>query len=110
MVEIAADRSSQAKGLMFRKSLAENEGMLFDFHEPGVYRFWMKNTSIPLSIAFLNESGKVLKIEDMDPEEPKRFYISPSNTQYAIEANQGWFKENRVKIGDRAELPKSVLV
>ncbi len=104
-VEIAADKSSQKKGLMFRKSLPEDEGMLFDFGRAGVYRFWMKNTVLPLSIAFLDESGKVLAIEDMDPNTPEKLYMSPPETRFAIEVNQGWYGRHRVKIGDIAKLP-----
>jgi uncharacterized membrane protein (UPF0127 family) len=104
-VEIAADQASQARGLMFRRSLPANDGILFDFGEPGIYRFWMKNTYIPLSIAFLDESGKILKIEDMEPQNLEKRYSSPPNTRYAIEVNQGWFDRYGIRVGDQAVLP-----
>jgi len=90
---------------MFRKSLSENEGMLFDFKEPGIYSFWMKNTLIPLSIAFLDERGEITKIEAMTPNDTARFHRSPMGTRYGLEVNKGWFKRHNVKVGDRVLLP-----
>lgn len=103
-VEIADDPQEREKGLMFRQSLPEDRGMLFDFKEPGKYSFWMKNTQIPLSIAFLDEKGTVLKLDNMEPNDPVHFHTSPPNTRYAVEANKGWFDKKGVKVGDIARL------
>ena len=104
-VEVADDEISQSRGLMFRKSLSENEGMLFDFKEPGIYSFWMKNTLIPLSIAFLDERGEITKIEAMTPNDTVRFHRSPIGTRYGLEVNEGWFKRHNVRVGDKVSLP-----
>jgi len=105
MVEVAADEVSQSRGLMFRKSLPENEGMLFDFGGPGIYSFWMKDTVIPLSIAFLNEEGVINKIKAMTPGDATHFHRSPMNTRYGLEVNEGWFQRHQVKVGDKVILP-----
>ena len=102
-VEIADSEEERTQGLMFRESLTENEGMLFDFQKPGNYSFWMKNTKIPLSIAFLSESGQVLSIENMEPNDVTHYHSSPPSTRYALEVNQGWFKRKGVKVGDTAK-------
>ena len=102
-VEISDSEEERARGLMFRESLAENEGMLFDFKKSGNYSFWMKNTKIPLSIAFLSESGQVLSIQNMEPGDVTHRHSSPPSTRYALEVNQGWFEQQGVKVGDTAE-------
>ncbi len=106
-VDVADTSPEREKGLMFRQSLPEDQGILFDFKEPGKYSFWMKNTPIPLSIAFLNEKGTVLELDDMEPNDSTHFHTSPSNTRYAVEANKGWFTKNKVAVGDTAQLPVS---
>jgi len=105
MVEVAADEASQSRGLMFRKSLPENEGMLFDFGGPGIYSFWMKDTVIPLSIAFLNKEGMITKIEVMTPGDTTLFHRSPVGTRYGLEVNEGWFKRHQIQVGDEVILP-----
>jgi len=104
-VEIADTSQERARGLMFRKSLGEDQGMLFDFKEPGQYSFWMKNTLIPLSIAFLDEKGEVLKLDDMEPNDAVHFHDSLPGTRYAIEANKGWFAKHKVTLGEIVQLP-----
>ena len=79
----------------------ENEGMLFVLPKKGTPKFHMKGVKIPLSIAYLNWRGKILKIEDMDPKKPERIYEAPDDTRYALEMNQGWFGRNGLKEGDR---------
>ena len=81
--------------------LGENEGMIFVLPKKTQTKFHMKGVTIPLSIAYLNWRGKILKIEDMDPKIPERIYEAPDDTRYALEVNQGWFERNGVKVGDR---------
>ncbi|MED4531935.1 DUF192 domain-containing protein [Metabacillus fastidiosus] len=101
-VQVADTQEKIEKGLMFVEKLPENEGMLFMFSEKTYGGFWMKNTLIPLSIAFLDSDGKILKILDMDPckEEECPAYDPELSYHYAIEVNLGWFKKNLIKEGD----------
>lgn len=102
-VEVAHTPAARRKGLMYRESLGENEGMLFVFEDDRVLAFWMKNTGIPLSIAFLEKNGKVTDIFDMEPysKEPVR---SSRPCRYAIEANRDFFTHAGLQIGDRVNL------
>jgi uncharacterized protein len=105
-VEIADSPDEQATGLMNRTALAEDRGMLFVFPEEEVRSFWMKNTLIPLSIAYMDSEGRIVDIQDMKPlddEEPH--YVSAEPARYALEVNRGFFDERGVEVGDRAELP-----
>ena len=81
--------------------LGENEGMIFFLPKNTKARFHMKGVTIPLSIAYLNWRGKILKIEDMDPKTPERIYEAPDGIRYALEMNQRWFERNGVKERDR---------
>ena len=81
--------------------LGENEGMLFVLSKKAKAQFHMKGVRIPLSIAYLNRRGTILKIEDMNPETPERSYEAPASTRYALEMNQGWFERHGIKVGDR---------
>jgi uncharacterized membrane protein (UPF0127 family) len=105
-VEIADDEAELARGLMYRTALAEHRGMLFVFEEEQELSFWMKNTLIPLSIAFMDSEGRIVDIQDMKPlDDDPPSYVSAEPAQYALEVNQGFFEERGVKVGDRAELP-----
>lgn len=101
---IAGDDSSRQLGLMYRKSedLGESQGMLFIFHESEPRSFWMKNTLIPLSIAFIDDSGKILEIADMKPHD-EAHTRSINSVRYALEVNQGWFQRNGIAVGDAIE-------
>jgi len=90
------------RGLMFRESLAEDAGMLFVFPRPQVLRFWMKNTRIPLSIAFMDAKRKILNIRDMEPFDEKTRHISEGQALYGLEVNKGWFDRHGVKAGEVA--------
>jgi uncharacterized protein len=105
-VEIAEGLFEQARGLMYRTALGENRGMLFVYPEERELSFWMKNTRIPLSIAFIDSERRIIDIQDMKPldDEPPS-YVSAEPAQYALEVNQGFFEKNGVKLGDRVELP-----
>jgi uncharacterized membrane protein (UPF0127 family) len=106
-VEVADDLAEQAKGLMDRTALGENRGMLFVYPEERELSFWMKNTLIPLSIAFIDSERRIIDIQEMKPldDEPPN-YVSAEPAQYALEVNHGFFEEQGVRVGDRVELPE----
>jgi uncharacterized membrane protein (UPF0127 family) len=103
-IEVARTEKEQMKGLMFRKSLGELEGMIFVYKEYIDTAFWMENTSIPLSIAFIGKDGTILDIKDMKPFSQSRVE-SERTYMYALEVNQGTFKKYNIKIGDKVGLP-----
>ncbi len=107
-VEIAKTVDAHSQGLMFRKSLPENAGMLFQFKEDSTGAFWMKNTLIPLSIGFIDNQWKLIDIKDMtvepDPERPANFYAPSMPYRYALEVNMGFFQRNGITPGARLEL------
>lgn len=99
-VEIAASEAERNRGLMFRKSLPREEGMLFIFDDPGYYAMWMKNTLIPLSVAFVDREGVILNIADMAPQTLDS-HLAAGPALYAIETNKGWFAAHHVQAGDK---------
>lgn len=103
-VEVADTPASRAQGLMFRRQLDEHVGMLFIFEDTGRWSFWMKNTLIPLSIAFIDQNWRIADIKDMrvapDPEHgPFAYYASAVPFKYALEVNQGFFRRTGITIG-----------
>jgi len=104
IVEIARTKEQREKGLMFRKELKENEGMLFVFPEDRYLGFYMKNTFIPLSIAFILSTGEIAQIEDMQPLDETTVF-SRIEARYALEVPQGVFKHLGIKKGDIVKLP-----
>jgi uncharacterized membrane protein (UPF0127 family) len=102
-VEIARTNKQRAHGLMFRDKLEWNEGMLFVFRKEKVLSFWMKNTKIPLSIAFIDKTGTVTDIFAMTP-----YSLVPVSSstrcRYALEVNRGFFEASGLKVGDRLDL------
>jgi len=96
--EVAADFSTRGQGLMHRKSLAPNTGMLFVFDGPAIHCMWMKNTYIPLSVAFLDEKGAILNIADMQPHS-EQSHCAAKPALYALEMTQGWFAQRGIKPG-----------
>ena len=106
-VEIADTPEERARGLMNRESLPEDAGMLFVWPEDTASGFWMKDTVIPLSIAFIDAGGKIVGIQDMQPLD-ETLHHSPSPYRYAVEANQGWFAERGIAAGDSVTLPESL--
>ena len=100
-IEIADTDQKRSQGLMYRKKLDANSGMLFVFPSEQYMRFWMKNTYIPLSIAFIDRQGKILEIQDMKPLDDSIIYSSKSKALYALEVNQGWFDKNSINTGCR---------
>lgn len=103
-VEIADTAEERATGLMGRESLAEDAGMLFVFENDTQAGFWMKDTLIPLSIAFVTAGGVVIDIQDMEPQ-TEELHRPPEPYRYAVEANQGWFGDNDVRVDDVVQLP-----
>jgi uncharacterized protein len=102
-VEIADTPAKREQGLMGRESLDEDSGMVFIFFEPSSSPFWMKDTLIPLSIAFFDDEGDIVDILDMDPckKEPCPFYTPAAPYFGALEVNQGAFEDWGVEVGDR---------
>jgi len=100
--EVAANDPARATGLMHRRMLPENRGMLFVFAQSAPQSFWMLNTHIPLSIAFLDESGAIINIADMKPLTTET-HSSARPAKYALEMNQGWFARRGIKPGARVE-------
>jgi uncharacterized membrane protein (UPF0127 family) len=102
-IELATTPEARSCGLSLRDSLPANRGMLFVYAEPEVLTFWMKNTRMPLSIAFIEPDGRVVSIQKMNPFPLTTVYASPVPALYALEVNQGWFEENGVGLGDVIE-------
>ena len=99
-VEVASTHEKRLQGLMHRKTLPENKGMLFIYSSERIIKLWMKNTYIPLSVAFLNKEKKIINIEKMKPNQTKVIYRSKDLALYAVEVNQGWFETNKISVGD----------
>jgi uncharacterized membrane protein (UPF0127 family) len=103
-VEIADTPAKRKKGLMYRETLPENQGMLFIFEKEQQLSFWMKNTRIPLSLAFISKKGVITQIVKLIPFD-ERPHTSEKKVMYVLEVNQGWFFTNHIKIGDRITIP-----
>ncbi len=103
MVEIARSKKQRQQGLMHRDKLDWNTGMLFIFENDKVVSFWMKDTKIPLSIAFIDKYGKVTDIFDMKPYSLEAV-TSTEKCRYAIEVNKGFFEESGLAVGDTVDL------
>ena len=103
LVEVADTPAARARGLMGRRHLAENRGMLFEFPAPSNAAFWMKDTLIPLSIAFYDAHRRIIAIRDMTPCRSARCrrYRSPRPFVGAVEANRGYFERHDIRSGDR---------
>lgn len=98
--EIADQPRTRQRGLMMRERLGPNEGMLFVFEDSAVHCFWMKNTPLPLSIAFIDDQGGVVNVADMTPHsEDSHCPLKP--IRYALEMEQGWFARRGIGGGDR---------
>jgi len=102
-IELAQTPNEQEQGLMFREHLPENQGMLFVYPYPQILSFWMRNTFIPLDIAFIDHKGLIVSIQQMEPLVEEKSYVSPVPAQYALEMNQGWFERNNVHVGDQVD-------
>jgi uncharacterized membrane protein (UPF0127 family) len=106
--EVADEPQERERGLMFRKNLAPDSGMLFVMRAPEPAAFWMKNTTLPLSVAYISQSGVILEIHDLKPLEETPVASAFANIAYALEMEKGWFAKNGILAGDRIEgLPAS---
>lgn len=104
--EVAAKDADRQQGLMNREKMGANEGMVFLFEAPAGVCMWMKNTLIPLSVAFIDENGKIVNIEDMQPQSLDS-HCAKKPVRYALEMNLGWFKQKNIKPGTVIEgLPR----
>ena len=104
-MEIADTQETQEKGLMWRESMDEDHGMLFVYDRDSRKSFWMKNTKIPLSIAYVGADGTIREIYDMEPLST-RTVDSRYSVRYALEVNQGAFERHGIKAGDKVEFIK----
>ena len=96
--EVAATDPQRQQGLMFREKMANNTGMVFVFDQPATQCMWMKNTLLPLSVAFIDAQGAIVNIEDMQPQKLDS-HCSKKPVKYALEMNLGWFKAKNIKPG-----------
>jgi uncharacterized membrane protein (UPF0127 family) len=102
VAEVAATNEQRATGLMYRFSLAPDAGMLFVFDAPRMQSFWMRNTYVALSIAFIDANGTILNIEDMAPKD-ERMTWSSGPALYALEMRKGWFAQKGITAGQRVQ-------
>jgi hypothetical protein len=107
IAELARTPAEQTAGLMFRTSLPDGRGMLFIYDQDQRLSFWMKNTLIPLSIAFLSADGTILEIHDLQPRSLAAVQ-SLRSVRHALEVPQGWFGRAGLAVGDRFELPPEI--
>jgi uncharacterized protein len=98
--QVAITPEQRATGLMFRKEMPQHEGMLFVFEQPSVQCFWMKNTLLPLTAAFVGDDGTVVNLADMKPQ-TEDAHCSAKPVRYVLEMNQGWFARKGIKAGFR---------
>jgi uncharacterized protein len=98
--QVAQTPEQRATGLMFRKEMPTNEGMLFVFEAPAPQCFWMKNTLLPLSIAFLADDGTIVNIREMKPQSLDS-HCSAKPVRYVLEMNQGWFAKRGIQPGNK---------
>lgn len=103
-VQIAATPEQRMIGLMYRESMPENEGMLFVFAEPSKQCFWMKNTDLPLSAAFIQDDGTIVNIEDMKPQTTDS-HCSLRPVRFVLEMNKGWFAKKGLGRGSKLQGP-----
>ena len=96
--QVAATQEQRATGLMWRKQMPQQEGMLFVFEQPGVQCFWMKNTLLPLTAAFIADDGELVNLVDMQPQALDS-HCSAKPVRYVLEMNQGWFARKGIKAG-----------
>jgi uncharacterized membrane protein (UPF0127 family) len=98
--QLAVTPAQRQTGLMFRKEMPQGEGMLFIFEEPGQQCFWMKNTLLPLTAAFVADDGTIVNLADMKPQTTDS-HCSEKPVRYVLEMNVGWFAKKGIKAGSR---------
>lgn len=102
-LEIADTVSLRAQGLMYRTELCQSCGMIFVYDKPRNLKFWMKNTYIPLDLAFVDQNGIISQISSLEPHDLEGVR-SDESAQYVIEMNKGWFSQNNVYVGEKVDL------
>jgi uncharacterized protein len=100
--QVARTPDQRTVGLMFRREMPQHEGMLFVFEQPSVQCFWMRNTLLPLSAAFIEDNGTVVNVEDMKPQSLES-HCSLKPVRYVLEMNQGWFAKKGIKPGSKLD-------
>jgi uncharacterized membrane protein (UPF0127 family) len=100
--ELAQTPDERSTGLMFRTAMGTNQGMLFAFEQAGQQCFWMKNTLLPLSVAFVADDGSIVNIDDMKPQTLDS-HCSTKHVRFVLEMNQGWFAKRGIKPGTRLQ-------
>ena len=109
--EVASTDEGRMQGLMYRKTLGPNEGMLFVFPQDERHCMWMKNTFVPLSVAFIDDKGRIVSIHDMEPQ-TENSHCAATNARYALEMAKGWFRGKGISAGalvggiDKAPSPR----
>ena len=109
--EVASNQAARAQGLMNRSGMAEQRGMLFVFPDVAIHCMWMKNTLIPLAVAFIDEAGRIINIAEMKPHSESN-HCATKPARYALEMNAGWFAQRGLKSGtaiggiERAPAPR----
>jgi uncharacterized membrane protein (UPF0127 family) len=99
IAELALTPLQEQTGMMFRTNMAENEGMIFPFLHPLRASFWMKNTVLPLSAAYIAPNGTVLEIHDLKPLDTNAVVAATDNIEFVLETKQGWFERNHIGVG-----------
>ena len=100
--ELAQTPDQRSTGLMFRKTMGTNDGMLFAFEQTGQQCFWMKNTLLPLSVAFISDDGSIANIDEMEPQTLDS-HCSTKEVRYVLEMNSGWFAKRGIKAGTKIQ-------
>jgi uncharacterized membrane protein (UPF0127 family) len=103
-VQLATTPTQRQVGLMYRRQMPQHEGMLFVFEQPGVQCFWMKNTLLPLTAAFVADDGTIVNLADMQPLD-ETSHCSERPVRYVLEMNQGWFDSRHLRAGHRLRGP-----
>nr|WP_027015574.1 DUF192 domain-containing protein [Comamonas composti] len=98
--QLAATPAQREIGLMFRQQMPQHEGMLFAFEQPGVQCFWMRNTLLPLTAAFVADDGVIVNLADMQPM-TENSHCSAKPVRFVLEMNQGWFAKRHIQAGDK---------
>jgi uncharacterized membrane protein (UPF0127 family) len=109
MAEQATSPDQVQTGMMFRKEMGENEGMIFVFSQPQRVSFWMRNTLLPLSCAYIDPAGNILEIHDMKPLDETPIPAVSNDVQYVLEMKQGWFERNQIGVGTSIRTERGTL-
>ena len=102
--QVAQDYEQRQTGLMWRKEMPQNEGMLFVFEQAGMLCFWMRNTLLPLTAAFVSDNGSIVNLVDMKPQSDDS-HCSKKPVRFVLEMNQGWFAKRNIQAGDKLTGP-----